>query len=568
MAGQIYFSGLASGLDSDSIITQLMAIERAPIARLEDRIEALENQRTAIQSVRTDLLTLYNRSQDFVLDMVFDQIAATSSEEGVLTVDLSGQNPVRGSFVVEVTTLASATVGTGSHYLGQVIDPNAPLESAGFSETPTSGTFTVNGTEITIDVTTDSLNDVLNNITTNTNVTATFNATTNKVVLTNTDPGDTDIINLGTISDTSNFLESARLLGATQTGTPTTLESTVDVAVVDPGNTLDEIFGVGAVTAGTFRINGTTITITDPSTETLNDVLNAINSSESGVTVSFDESSDTIRVVSDTLGSRTIDFTDGTSGFLAAAYLDTADQTAGTDAQFTVDGVSMTRNTNTINDAIGGVSFTLLSTGTSTITVNDDYEAMIEDVTEFVDAYNTAVQTIYDELSGEGDLGNDVSIRMVENYLRTTIFGRPTGVTGNYESLAGIGITTGDTFEQDVLSLLEVDEGQLREALETDRDAVESLFTNPTEDGIADLFESYLQDMTSATGFLQSRSGANGTIRDQIDSLNDRIDAIEDRLVLKEERLRRQFTQMEMMLSELQSVNAFLLSQFAALETQ
>ena len=568
MAGQIYFSGLASGLDSDSIITQLMAIERAPIARLEDRIDALENQRTAIQSVRRDLLTLYNRSQDFMLEMVFNQIAATSSEEGVLTVDLSGQNPVRGSFVVDVTTLASATVGTGSHYLGQVIDPNAALESAGFSETPTSGTFTVNGTEITIDVTTDSLNDVLNNITTNTNVTATFNATTNKVVLTNTDPGDTDIINLGTTSDTSNFLESARLLGATQTGTPTTLESTVDVAVVDPGNTLDEIFGVGAVTAGTFRINGTTITITDPSTETLNDVLNAINSSESGVTVSFDESTDTIRVVSDTLGSRTIDFTDGTSGFLAAAYLDTADQTAGTDAQFTVDGVSMTRNTNTINDAIGGVSFTLLSTGTSTITVNDDYEAMIEDVTEFVDAYNTSVQTIYNELTQEGNLGNDVSIRMVENYLRTTIFGRPTGVTGDYESLAGLGITTGDTFEQDALSLLEVDEGQLREALETDRDAVESLFTNPAEDGIADLFESYLQDMTSATGFLQSRSGANGTISDQIDALNDRIDAIEDRLVLKEARLRRQFTQMEMMLSELQSVNAFLLSQFAALQTQ
>ena len=568
MAGQIYFSGLASGLDSDSIITQLMAIERAPITRLEDRIEALENQRTALQSIRTDLLTLYNRSQDFVLDMVFDQIAATSSEEGVLTVELSGQNPVRGSFVVDVTTLASATVGTSSHYLGQVVDPNAALESAGFSETPTSGTFTINGTQITIDVTTDSLNDVLNRITTNTNVTATFNATTNKVVLTNTDPGDTDIINLGTISDTSNFLESARLLGATQTGTPTTLESTVDVAVVAPGNTLDDIFGVGAVTAGTFRINGTTITISDPSSETLNDVLNAINDSEAGVTVSFDQSTDTIRVVSDTLGSRTVDFTDGTSGFLAAVYLDTADQTAGTDAQFTVDGVSMTRNTNTINDAIGGVSFTLLSTGTSTITVNDDYEGMIEDVTEFVDAYNTAVQTIYDELSEEGDLGNDVSIRMVENDLRTTIFGRPTGVTGEYESLASIGITTGDTFEQDVLSMLEIDEGELREALETDRDAVESLFTNTVEDGIADLFESYLQDMTSVTGFLQARSGANGTISDQIDSMNDRIDAIEDRLVLKEERLRRQFTQMEMMLSELQSLNSFLLSQFATLQTQ
>ncbi len=568
MAGQIYFSGLASGLDIDAIVTQLMLLERAPITRLENRIEQLENQRTALRSIRTNLLTLYNRSQDFVLDMVFDQIAATSSAEDVLTVQLSGQNPVRGSFVVEVTTLASATVGRSSHYLGQVVDPNAALESAGFSETPTSGTFTINGTEITIDVATDSLNDVLNRITTNTNVTASFNATTNKIVLTNTDPGDTDIINLGATADTSNFLDSARLIGATQTGTPTTLESTVNVAVVDPNNTLDDIFGVGAVTAGTFRINGTRITITDPSTETLNDVLNAINSSEAGVTVSFDQSSDTIRVVSDTLGSRTIDFTDGTSGFLAAVYLDTADQTAGTDAQFTVDGVSMTRNTNTINNAIGGVSFTLLSAGTSTITVNDDYEGMIEDITEFVDAYNTAVQTIYDELSEEGDLGNDASIRMVENYLRTMIFGRPTGVTGDYESLAGIGITTGDTFERDVLSMLEVDEGALREAMETDRDAVASLFTNAAEDGIADLFEGYLQGVTSVTGFLQSRSGANGTISDQIDTLNDRIDAIEDRLLLREARLRRQFTQMEMMLSEFQSLNAFLLSQFAALQTQ
>jgi len=568
MAGQIYFSGLASGLDSDSIIAQLMAIERVPITRLEDRIEALEAEQEAVQSVRRALLTLYNRARDITLGTLFDQLTATSSQDDVLSVELSGANPARGSFVVQVTSLASATVGTSSHYLGQVIDPNAALESAGFSLAPTSGTFTINGTEITIDVTTDSLNDVINTINTTTNVTAAFNATTNKISLTNTDPGDTDIINLGASTDTSNFLESARLIGATQTGTPTTLESTVNVAVVNPAETLDNIFGAGVVSAGTFQVNGTTITITDPSTETLYDVLNAINTSDANVTASFDASTDTIRVVSDTLGSRTIDFTDGTSGFLAATYLDTAIQTAGADAQFSVDGQAMTRNTNTINDAIGGVSFTLLSAGTSTITVTDDYDAMIEDVTEFVDAYNTAVQTMYDELAEEGDLENDLSIRMIENYLRSTIFGRPTGVIGDYESLADIGITTGETFQRDVLSLLEVDEGTLRAALENDRDAVESVFVNTAEDGIADLFEAYLQDMTSATGFLQSRAGANGSISRQIDLLNDRIDAMERRLEMKEARLRRQFTQMEMALSQYESLSAFLASRFASLEQQ
>jgi flagellar hook-associated protein 2 len=406
----------------------------------------------------------------------------------------------------------------------------------------------------------------LTDISNNTNVTATFNAVTNTITLTNDGPGDTDIINLGATSDTSNFLESARLVGATQGGTPTAVESTVNVAVVNPADTLDNIFGVGTVTAGTFQINGTTVTITDPSTETLDDVLTAINSSDAGVTASFDASTDTIRVISDTLGSRTIDFTDGTSGFLAAAYLDTADQTAGTDAQFTIDGDSMTRNTNTITDGIGGISFTLLSTGSSTITVNDDYEGMIEDITEFVDAYNAGVQTIHDMLGEDRDLENDGSIRLVENYLRSSIFGRPSGVAGDYQSLLDIGISTGDTFESDVLSMLEVDEGALREALETDSDAVASIFTNAAEDGIADLFEDYLQDLTSATGFLQSRSGPSGTVNGQIDSLNDRIDAIERRLGWKEDRLRRQFTQMEMALSQYQATSAFLTSRLATLQ--
>jgi len=557
---------LASGLDVDTIITQLLALERVPITRLRNRIQTLEDQREGVQSVRRDLLTLFHRAQDFTLDMVFDQVAAASSDESVLTTELAGGNAVRGSFDIQVTTLASATVGTSSNYLGQVVDPNVALDSAGLSLAPTSGTFTVNGTEITIDVTTDTLNDVLTDISNNTNVTATFSATTNKITLTNDDPGDTDIINLGATSDTSNFLDSGRLTAATQTGTPTTLESTVDIAVVNPSDTLDNIFGAGTVTAGTFQINGTTITIADPSTETLDGVLTAINSSDAGVTASFDGSSDTIRVVSDTLGSRTIDFTDGTSGFLAAAYLDTADQTAGTDAQLTVDGASMTRNTNTITDAIGGVSFTLLATGSSTITVNNDYEGMIEDITEFVDAYNTGIQTMHDLLGEDGGLENDGSIRLVENYLRNTIFGRPTGVTGDYESLLGIGISTGDTFESDVLTMLEVDEGALREALETDRDDVASIFTNAAEDGIGDLFENYLQDLTSTTGFLQSRSRASGTIDGQIDVLNDRIDAIERRLGWKEERLRRQFTQMEMALSQYQAIGAFITSRLAALQ--
>jgi flagellar capping protein FliD len=123
-----------------------MALERLPITRLQSRIQVLGNEREAIQSVRRDLLTLFHRAQDFTLGMVFDQVAATSSDESVLTAELGGGAAVRGSFDIQVTALASATVGTSSNYLGQVVDPNVALDSAGFSLAPTSGTFTINGT--------------------------------------------------------------------------------------------------------------------------------------------------------------------------------------------------------------------------------------------------------------------------------------------------------------------------------------------------------------------------------------------------------------------------------------
>ncbi len=49
MAGSFNIGGLVSGLDTNSIINQLMQIERQPITRLQQRVTQLQNQRTAIQ---------------------------------------------------------------------------------------------------------------------------------------------------------------------------------------------------------------------------------------------------------------------------------------------------------------------------------------------------------------------------------------------------------------------------------------------------------------------------------------------------------------------------------------
>ena len=109
----------------------------------------------------------------------------------------------------------------------------------------------------------------------------------------------------------------------------------------------------GAITAGSFRVNGISITV-DPTTDTLMDVIGRINDSDAGVTASYDTSSDSIRVVADTLGSRTMSFQTDTSNFLDSTYLTTATQQAGNDSQFTINGGPvLTRNTNEVDDAIG-----------------------------------------------------------------------------------------------------------------------------------------------------------------------------------------------------------------------
>jgi len=554
----MFISGLSSGIDTDQIISQLMQLERAPISRLEDRIDDLEGQKTAVKSIRSDLLTLFHRAQDFSLGMVFGKFVSVSSEESVLTTEISGSSATRGSYDITITQLASATVATSDSYLGSVINPAVTLDNAGFSTAITAGTFTLNGVQITVDPATDTLNDVLTDISTNTNLTATFNATTNKIELENDDPGSASFINIGATGDTSNFLEAAHLVGANQSGTPTKVESSVDVAVLNPALTLDELFGVGTIVTGDFRINGVAITISDPSTETLDDLIVAINSSEADVTATFDTANDKLQITSNTLGSRTIDFQDGTSGFLTAAKIDNTTQVAGNDSQFSVNGTGYTRNTNTIGDIIGGLTLNLLSAGDATVTVSDDNDSVVEAVNEFIDAFNTAVETIDNQVAREGSLYSDGSIRMIMSQIRSYIFSIVADATGTYDNLLEIGISTGDTFQSDTISAIELDEAEFRDALQEDPTSLRSLFSNDGDSGIGDLIEDYLREITSPTGFLEERGGSNGTIEAEIENTRDRIDMLERRLAQKEERLRNQYTYMEMMLSQYQATGDYL----------
>ncbi|MCC6698199.1 MAG: flagellar filament capping protein FliD [Candidatus Hydrogenedentes bacterium] len=553
MSGSFSISGLISGLDSATLIQQLMSLERQPITRLETRLTTLNQQREAIRDLRTTLTTLRNTVQNFRFDTVFSQYAAASSEEDVLTAEISGASPVSGSYSVEVLQLASATTANSSAALGSAIDPNATLENSGIAAAIEEGSFAINGVEFTVDPTTDSLNSILADINASAaGVTATYDSLTDRITIANSTAGDTSVINFswtGDADDESNFLQVVRLTGATQstnTNGSTEVTSTGNLGAVSATDTLNLVnFANGAVTSGSFKINGITINV-DATTDSISDILGRINDSDAGVTASYDSATDTIRVVSDTLGSRTVNFTSGTSNFLDIVNLTTATQTAGSDSQFKINGGAVqTRNSNEVADAIGGVTLNLLSAGTSTVTVSLDDDAIVEDMQEFIEQYNTSVTAIQDLVGTSGVLAGDSSIRFIQDFLRSGIFSNVNGISGDFSSLAEIGFNTGDSFDSGSISALQLDEDEFREALRTSLSSVKSLFTNSGETGIADVFFDYLDEATNTQGFLNERVRSNGIIDQQINSINDRIEQMEERLETKEARLRAQFTRLE-----------------------
>lgn len=111
MAG-IQLSGLASGLDTGAIISQLMSIERQPRDRLELRQTSEQARRDALSEVSTKLRSLKLAASDLRSTSVWaDTQSATSSDETKLDVRrTAGAGP--GGYEIAVTRLASSTQHT------------------------------------------------------------------------------------------------------------------------------------------------------------------------------------------------------------------------------------------------------------------------------------------------------------------------------------------------------------------------------------------------------------------------------------------------------------------------
>jgi flagellar hook-associated protein 2 len=105
-------TGLASGLDTASIINALLAAERIPIAHLTDREEKVADQAKALQTIKSSLMKLGFAASEFKLPSLFEGTqTVTSSEPARVTAAITSGAGV-GGYELEVTQLANSAQRT------------------------------------------------------------------------------------------------------------------------------------------------------------------------------------------------------------------------------------------------------------------------------------------------------------------------------------------------------------------------------------------------------------------------------------------------------------------------
>ncbi len=117
----ISFSGIASGLDTASIVSQLVELKRQPIYRLEKDKSGYQAQIASLGTLKTKLLALQKAAQAIDTAGEFASLKATSSNEDILTVT-AGTEAAAGSYDITVKTLAKAQKEISQGYSTDVAD--------------------------------------------------------------------------------------------------------------------------------------------------------------------------------------------------------------------------------------------------------------------------------------------------------------------------------------------------------------------------------------------------------------------------------------------------------------
>jgi len=325
-----------------------------------------------------------------------------------------------------------------------------------------------------------------------------------------------------------------------------------------------------ATASGSLNLNidGQDFTIDYTDTTTLEDLKNSIND------IVGDKVNATIVQVNDgdyrlflnsvdTGSNQDITITDNDGNLSGTQLTDdlTAVQT-GVDAEFTYNGQAITRSSNNVDDLITGYDITLKSLGTSTVSVEQNRDAIMEKIDNFISKYNDAMRELNSLTKNStnsderGIFASNSTIKSLQSTLRNSMDTIGGGVGNIYEY--GFDIAKDGT--------LSIDKTVFNEKMDENPANVEAFFSGgdfENADGsvttIDGAFTELYTTMESYTGFNQTLDQFKTDLTDRISTLEENKQTAIERLDDKYDSLAKQWAAYDSMIAQMNnSANAFL----------
>jgi flagellar hook-associated protein 2 len=559
----LQLSGLASGIDWQSLVTQLVAVERSPETQMQAQQATFNSQKSAYQTIGTDLTKLGTDLTNLTAANFFNSRNASVSDNTVASAT-AATGTALGTYTFNITQMATNAAIQGSAITVNPLSTTDNVDgvvvgTAPFANPVTAGNFTVNGQSITI-AATDTLQSVLTQISTATNgaVTAGYDSTTDEITLSSSNP-----IVLGSATDTSNFLQSAQLYNngggtITSMGALGAVNLNGDVSNANLTTAITD----GGSGAGQFLINGVAINF-NASTDSISNILARINSSAAGVTATYDTASNRFLLTDKTGGDMGISTQDVTGNFLAATGLSSGTLQRGNNLQYNINGggtlISQSNTITSASSGITGLSVTALTTGSVAVTVGSDTSSIGTAITTFVNDYNAVQNFISAQVitstdsSGNvtpGPLTGNMDVEDIATQLRQLVNAAPGGLAGAVQSLGDLGFVSNGNDN----TLTTSDTTTLNAALAGNLSAIQSLFTDSTN-GLAATLGKYVTNTTGTTGILAT---TETDLTNESDDITKNIAALETKISADQTRMTAEFVAMETTINSINSQKQYL----------
>lgn len=362
----------------------------------------------------------------------------------------------------------------------------------------------------------------------------------------------------------------------------TTAPGTIDSNTKQLGGTTGSNSRTITITQAGADSKPLTVTLADGDTS-LNGIAKAINAANGNVSASVvkaDNGDYRLMLTSKTTGTdsdMTVAGDDTLNAVIGSAALNV--QVKSQNAVIDVNGIQIVRQSNTITDALPGVTLTLKapSTADETLTIARSTDDNKKAITEWVNAYNSLQSTIaaltkYEppavgataQSSNNGVLMGDSTIRGVQSDLRALL----TNVqSGSYAIMAQLGITQDPVKGADgAIGNLKIDDKKLTKILTDDPAGVQAYFVGDgKKTGFATQMNNTLTDMLSTSigkeGVIQNaKDGINATLK----SIGKRYDAMELTIEATMARYKKQFNDLDKLVTKFNGTATYLTQQFSS----